>query len=197
MKPTALFGCALALLLASAPQAARAADAPRPATNPPMPAPNALDFTEWELTSPTYAGAKVTPFLRFRDGNLGAGVGLNGMGGGYKLGGNTITIEPLISTMMAGPPALMDAENRLQNGDRGRADLPTIGRWPNPDAARHADSDLSAHRHHRAGFCGDRDQNHQRRARTWPRIGRRQDGQIPSVGRFGGKSAGAVSPKPK
>ncbi len=72
---------------------------------------NPLASTQWQLAEPTYAGAAKTPTLTFEKDSLGATVGLNGMGAGYKVEGNEIKLEQFISTMMAGPPALMDAEN--------------------------------------------------------------------------------------
>ena len=73
---------------------------------------NPLADTNWELANPTYAGLEKKPFLNFTGDSIGASVGLNSMGGGYKIDGAKITFEPLISTMMAGPPALMNAESQ-------------------------------------------------------------------------------------
>ena len=89
----------------------------RAGQNPTMNDP--LAQTEWELTTPKYAGAEKTPTLSFRDGSLGASVGLNGMGAGYKIDGDKITLEQFISTMMAGPPALMEAENAYKKAIGG------------------------------------------------------------------------------
>ena len=72
---------------------------------------NPLASTQWQLTAPVYAGLDKKPTLNFTDESVGASVGLNGMGAGYELDGSKIKIEQFISTMMAGPPALMDAEN--------------------------------------------------------------------------------------
>ncbi len=72
-----------------------------------------LAGTEWELNSPTFAGASKTPYLNFTDEGIGAGVGLNIMGGGYSMEGSNLHFENLISTQMAGPPELMKAEQRF------------------------------------------------------------------------------------
>ena len=75
---------------------------------------NPLASTQWELSAPTYAGIEKKPTLTFREDSLGASVGLNAMGAGYKLDGSKITLEQFISMMMAGPPALMDAEDQYK-----------------------------------------------------------------------------------
>lgn len=80
---------------------------------------NPLAQTKWQLTSPTYAGADKTPTLTFDKESLGASVGLNGMGAGYKVDGNKISLEQFISTMMAGPPELMEAENAYKKALAG------------------------------------------------------------------------------
>ncbi len=72
---------------------------------------NPLASTQWQLASPSYMGAKQIPTLTFREDSLGASVGLNVMGAGYQVDGNKINLEQLISTMMAGLPALMQAED--------------------------------------------------------------------------------------
>ena len=72
---------------------------------------NPLALTRWELTSPKYAGIEKAPTLKFDKDTLGASVGLNGMGASYKIDGDKISLEQFISTMMAGPPALMRAED--------------------------------------------------------------------------------------
>ena len=120
MKPhkisALICGGALALSLSFAPAVA----APAPNAPAAMPAPyNALASTQWQLVSPNYAGLQNKPTLRFDDSRLGASVGLNQMGGNYKIDGAKLTISPLFSTKMAGPPALMNAETQyskaLQN----------------------------------------------------------------------------------
>lgn len=73
---------------------------------------NRLAWTEWELASPTYSGVEKTPFLKFTDTRINASVGLNMMGGGYKVEGDKIRFDRLISTRMAGPRPLMEAESR-------------------------------------------------------------------------------------
>lgn len=80
---------------------------------------DSLASTQWELTSPKYAGAKKTPTLSFNDKSLGASVGLNAMGAGYKLDGDKVRLEPFISTMMAGPPELMSAEDAYKKALEG------------------------------------------------------------------------------
>ena len=101
---------ALTLLLCGAPFIARAADAPVPAPNQSVQN-NALAYTQWELAAPIYPGLKKKPFLKFADTRLNASVGLNSMSGDYSLKNGEIKIAPLLSTKMAGAPALMDAEN--------------------------------------------------------------------------------------
>ena len=78
-----------------------------------------LAQTQWELTSPDYAGLDKKPTLKFDKDTLGASVGLNGMGAGYKLDGDKIVLEQFISTMMAGPPALMEAEDAYKKALAG------------------------------------------------------------------------------
>jgi heat shock protein HslJ len=77
---------------------------------------NPLAWTEWELTSPTYRGLKKTPTLKISDKGLSPSVGLNVVNGGYTVKGNTIKVESLISTMMAGPQEIMEAERALNRG---------------------------------------------------------------------------------
>ena len=72
---------------------------------------NPLAWTEWQLLSPSYEGLTKPPFLKFSDKRLSASVGLNGMSAGYVVNGSQIKVEPMISTMMAGPEPLMKAEN--------------------------------------------------------------------------------------
>ncbi len=80
---------------------------------------NPLAATNWEMTDPTYAGLDKNPTLKFTDKAIGASVGLNVMGGGYKIDGSKIEFEQLISTMMAGPPALMNAESQYSKALAG------------------------------------------------------------------------------
>ena len=78
-----------------------------------------LAQTQWELMAPTYAGLDKKPTLKFDKDNLGASVGLNGMGAGYQVDGDKITLQQFISTMMAGPPALMQAEDAYKKALAG------------------------------------------------------------------------------
>ena len=80
---------------------------------------NPLAQTQWQLSAPDYAGAEKTPTLTFDKESLGASVGLNAMGAGYKVAGDQITLEQFISTMMAGPPALMEAEDAYKKALAG------------------------------------------------------------------------------
>lgn len=72
---------------------------------------NALAWTEWTLTSPTYNGLENAPILKFTEDRLNASVGLNSISGGYATDAQKISVEPMISTMMAGPKPLMEAES--------------------------------------------------------------------------------------
>ena len=117
--PTLICGGALALSLSAAPS-----HAAEPMQNAPTiinvaQTNNTLAATQWQLTSPTYAGLTEKPTLKFENGRLNASVGLNQIFGDYKLNGKTIALSPLASTRMAGPPALMNAETQyskaLQN----------------------------------------------------------------------------------
>jgi heat shock protein HslJ len=72
-----------------------------------------LSGTQWKLISPTFEGAAQTPFLNFSDSSIGAGVGLNAVGGEYSTDGQKISFRNLLSTQMAGPPELMKAEDRF------------------------------------------------------------------------------------
>lgn len=80
---------------------------------------NPLANTEWELISPVYRGLKKTPTLKINEKSLGPSVGLNAIGGGYTVQGNTIKVERMISTMMAGSPEIMEAERALIKGVEG------------------------------------------------------------------------------
>jgi heat shock protein HslJ len=116
----ALCGCGAAALLVSgvlvgSTPVAQAAEKPVPltATIHFDAARKTLAWTEWELVSPGFEGAEKTPFLNFTDEGIGAGVGLNVIGGDYSTAGSKISIGNLISTQMAGPPELMKAERRF------------------------------------------------------------------------------------
>lgn len=102
---------AFSLVLLNAPLAARAAET-APASTRQIAADNALAGTEWELTAPAYTSLEKRPVLKFTDTRLNASVGLNSIFGGYALKGNTISLQPLGSTRMAGPESLMNAEDR-------------------------------------------------------------------------------------
>ena len=105
-----IYGGALALSLPFAP--ALAAPANVPAAVAAMQAKSVLASTQWQLVAPNYAGLTEKPTLQFNDARLSASVGLNQMGGDYKIDGSKLTISPLFSTKMAGPPALMNAETQ-------------------------------------------------------------------------------------
>jgi|GEM_PF-372130 len=77
---------------------------------------NPLAWTEWELTSLTYRGLAKPPTLKISDKGLSPSVGLNLVNGGYTVKGNTIQVESLISTMMAGPQEIMEAERAFNKG---------------------------------------------------------------------------------
>jgi heat shock protein HslJ len=115
-----LLGCgALSLLMGNAhigstPVLAQAAEKPVPLTGTiHFAAGKTLAGTQWELATPLFVGAAKTPFLNFTDSRLGAGVGLNSIGGGYSISGNKISFGNLLSTRMAGLPELMRAEDRF------------------------------------------------------------------------------------
>ena len=109
--PALICGGIFALSLSLAPSHA-AAPMNAPATAPIAPTKNSLAGTQWQLILPTYAGLTEKPTLKFDDARIGASVGLNAMGGSYTIGGQKIKFGALISTKMAGPPALMKAETQ-------------------------------------------------------------------------------------
>lgn len=80
---------------------------------------NALAWTEWKLTQPEYAGVEEAPFLKFTDERISTSVGLNSIGGSYKLDGEKLSFGPMLSTKMAGPPALMQAEDQYAQALNG------------------------------------------------------------------------------
>lgn len=109
--PAFICGGALALSLGLA-----ASHAAEPVKVAPAPmnktkAGDALSATQWKLTSPPYIGLTTAPTLEFKDGRISASVGLNRMGAGYVVKGQNLKFEPVFSTKMAGPPALMKAED--------------------------------------------------------------------------------------
>ena len=75
---------------------------------------NPLASTQWQLTDPTYVGAAQTPTLKFTDQNMSATVGLNTLNADYQTDGSQLRLEYFLSTQMAGPPALMQAEDRFK-----------------------------------------------------------------------------------
>ncbi len=117
-----LLGCgALSLLMWSTPPPAHAEE--KPVTTPVLAVPfasqNALEWTEWDLTSPDYAGLEKRPILRFTDSQINASVGLNSIFGGYDAGKQKLKVKALASTMMAGPQPLMKAETQYSKALEG------------------------------------------------------------------------------
>ena len=125
---------------------------------------NPLTDTNWELAAPVYAGLKQKPTLKFTDKAIGASVGLNAMGGGYKIDGSKIEFEQMISTMMAGPPALMKAEDNYKKALAGvkTFELSRDGQTLTLRGAQTLMFRLSGRM--AQGFVPDANQNHQRRA---------------------------------
>lgn len=87
MRKTTLLALPLALLSACA-----SADTP----STPSLAPSTWRFTTIDGAAPVAKQAS----LEFRADRLGANVGCNGMGGGWKLEGNHIVTDGIVSTMM-------------------------------------------------------------------------------------------------
>lgn len=91
-------------------------DAPpsQPTTESPTPGRTMLDGTAWRAAdvagSPVPAGTDVT--IEFSDGNAFGRGGVNSFRGSYSVEGDHLTFGPLASTMMAGPPELMELERR-------------------------------------------------------------------------------------
>jgi heat shock protein HslJ len=103
----------LSALALCTPLVATAAEAPQTSPSASMQkSANALAWTEWKLTQPEYSGLEKAPFLKFTDERISASVGLNSIGGSYKLDGEKLSFGPMLSTKMAGPPALMKAEDQ-------------------------------------------------------------------------------------
>ena len=76
-----------------------------------------LEGTTWALSSYADAGGTsvavprgVVADARFDAGRVGGSSGVNSYSGPYQLSGAKLTIGPLISTKMAGPPPLMALE---------------------------------------------------------------------------------------
>ena len=61
----------------------------------------ALEGTEWTLVSGVDAPEDAVPTLTLADGSANGFGGCNTFGGSYELDGDSITIGPLASTMMA------------------------------------------------------------------------------------------------
>ena len=61
----------------------------------------ALEGTEWTLVSGVEAPEDAVPTLTLADGSANGFGGCNTFGGSYELDGDSITIGPLASTMMA------------------------------------------------------------------------------------------------
>lgn len=105
-----LCGAAFCLFAGAVP--ALAAPANSSARPRPLPKKDVLVGTQWELASPIYEGLAKAPVLSFVKGRWNASVGLNGMAGDYKIKGKTLEMSQGISTLMAGPDALMKAESQ-------------------------------------------------------------------------------------
>ncbi len=70
----------------------------------------ALEGTEWTLVSGVEAPEDAVPTLTLADGSANGFGGCNTFGGSYELDGDSITIGPLASTMMACEEAKSAAE---------------------------------------------------------------------------------------
>ena len=69
-----------------------------------------LEGTEWTLVSGVEAPEDAVPTLTLADGSANGFGGCNTFGGAYELDGDSITIGPLASTMMACEEAKSAAE---------------------------------------------------------------------------------------
>ena len=69
----------------------------------------------WKLDSynQTPAAAGIDTTIEFKDGQMSGNVGCNGFGGDYKVGGDTITFGPVMSTMMFCQGPQMDQEQAV------------------------------------------------------------------------------------
>ena len=78
-----------------------------------------LPGTKWELLTLNDAspiqGTSLTLFFG-TDGNAGGNAGCNTYGGSYTVNGSSLTFGPLISTMMACEPSIMDQEQAFLKG---------------------------------------------------------------------------------
>jgi len=76
---------------------------------------NQAAHKEWTLT--TLNGEKIDvakpPAMKFAHGKLSIFGGINRLSGSYALVGDSVTMGKLVSTKMAGPPALMELERNF------------------------------------------------------------------------------------
>ncbi len=76
---------------------------------------NQAAHKEWTLT--TLNGEKIAvakpPTMKFAHGKLSIFGGINRLSGSYALVGDSVTMGKLVSTKMAGPPALMELERNF------------------------------------------------------------------------------------
>jgi heat shock protein HslJ len=76
---------------------------------------NQAAHKEWTLT--TLNGKEILaekpPTMKFEHGKLSVFGGINRLSGSYALVDNTVTMGSLVSTKMAGDPALMELEANL------------------------------------------------------------------------------------
>ncbi len=107
---------AATLLLPLAACADQRADAPD--ASAPAPAPLPLIDRAWTIT--TIDGAPVAavdgapaPTLRFTDDTITGNGGVNRLSGAAKIENGRVAVGPLLSTRMAGPPALMAQEDAI------------------------------------------------------------------------------------
>ena len=73
-----------------------------------------LDGTEWRIThvGDTALVEGRPPTVRFDDGAIGGLATVNRYRGSYRLDGDVLTVGPVMSTRMAGPPEAMEQEDR-------------------------------------------------------------------------------------
>ena len=109
---------AVALLLPLAACADQRADTPGASASASAPAPLPLIDRAWTIT--TIDGAPIAaaegapaPTLRFANDTVSGSGGVNRLSGSAKIGEGRVTIGPLLSTRMAGPPALMAQEDAI------------------------------------------------------------------------------------
>ena len=87
-----------------------------------------LEGTEWTLVSGVEAPSDAVPTLTLSDGSASGFGGCNTFSGDYELDGDSITIGPIASTMMACEEAKSAAESAYLPGARGRRLLGGRGR---------------------------------------------------------------------